>query len=362
MAQNKSKFNGRIRLLVIIGCSLLVLLVCAIASLFILEIEDVIYADGQVTSEFTIDMVSHLDGRITKLYVNAGQDVKKGDIIAEIDSTRYEQEYMEIKSALQELEAEKAVKLAELAVLERNPLPKDLWYAETTLNECKDRLERTKRRLERLEGLKQKQAVSQHEYESVEIEYIRAVADAERAAENFEKVKSGLAGKMLEKARKDVEQVQSRINSRKNALAFAQRYIDDCKIIAPANGRIIELPCKYSLYLEKGKLLGQLAVGDNLKGIAYVSEAQIRKVKPGQKVRISSEVFSRLEYGIFTGKVEVVYDTPVSSNKSAIARYPVRIRLDSPGLEIKYGSSAKFAIVAGYEPVLYSLFGFTKNK
>ena len=80
MAQNKSKFNGRIRLLVIIGCSLLVLLVCAIASLFILEIEDVIYADGQVTSEFTIDMVSHLDGRITKLYVNAGQDVKKGDI------------------------------------------------------------------------------------------------------------------------------------------------------------------------------------------------------------------------------------------------------------------------------------------
>ena len=71
MAQNKSKFNGRIRLLVIIGCSLLVLLVCAIASLFILEIEDVIYADGQVTSEFTIDMVSHLDGRITKLYVNA---------------------------------------------------------------------------------------------------------------------------------------------------------------------------------------------------------------------------------------------------------------------------------------------------
>ena len=362
MTQHKSKFNGRIRLLVIVGTSLLILLVCGIASLFILEIEDVIYADGQVTSEFTIDMVSHLDGRITKLHVNTGQDVKKGDIIAEIDATPYEQEYMNIKSVLQELEAEKAVKLAELAVLERNPLPKDLWYAETTLNECKDRLRRTKRRLERLEGLKQKQAVSQHEYESVEIEYIRAVADAERAEENFKKVKSGLAGKMLEKAKKDVEQVQARINSRKNALAFAQRYIDDCKIVAPADGRIIDLPCKYSLYVEKGKLLGQLAVGSNLKGLAYVSEAQIRKVKPGQKVRISSEVFSRLEYGIFTGHVEVVYDTPANTGNSAIARYPVRIRLDSPGLEIKYGSSAKFAIVTGYEPVLYSLFGFTKNK
>ena len=362
MAQHKSKFNGRIRMLIIVGCSLLVLLVCGIASLFILEIEDVIYADGQVTSEFTIDMVSHLDGRITKLYVNAGQEVKKGDIIAEIDSTRYEQEYMEIKSALQELEAEKAVKQAALSVLESNPLPKELWYAETTMNECNDRLQRTKRRLARLEGLKQKQAVSQHEYESVEIEYIRAVADAERAKENYKKVQSGLAARTLDKARKDVEQVQSRINSRKNALLFAQRYIDDCKIVAPADGRIIDLPCKYSLYVEKGKLLGQLAVGGNLKGIAFVSEAQIRKVKPGQKVRISSEVFSRLEYGIFNGRVEVVYDTPDTRNQSSIARYPVRIRLDSPGLEIKYGSSAKFAIVAGYEPVLYSLFGFSKNK
>ena len=105
MTQNKSKFNGRIRLLVVIGCSLLLLIVCGIASLFILEIEDVIYADGQISSELTIDMVSHLDGRITKLHVNAGQEVKKGDIIAEIDATPYEQEYMAIQSALQELEA-----------------------------------------------------------------------------------------------------------------------------------------------------------------------------------------------------------------------------------------------------------------
>ena len=363
MTQNKSKFNGRIRLLVVIGCSLLLLIVCGIASLFILEIEDVIYADGQISSELTIDMVSHLDGRITKLHVHAGQEVKKGDIIAEIDATPYEQEYMAIQSALQELEAEKAVKQAELAVLESNPLPKELWYAETTMNECNDRLRRTKRRLDRLEGLRLKQAVSQHEYESVEIEYIRAVADAERAKENFKKVQLGLGARTLDKAKKDVEQVQARINSRKNALAFAKRYIDECKIAAPADGRIIDLPCKYSLYAEKGKLLGQLAIGSNLKGIAYVSEAQIRKVNAGQKVRISSEVFSRLEYGMFTGRVEVVYDTPTNNGKTAIARYPVRIRLDeAPGLEIKYGSSAKFAIVTGYEPVLYSLFGFSKNK
>ena len=362
MAQQTSKFNRRIRLILILGLVVTIMLFCGILSLFILEIEDIIYADGVVTSEFTIDLVSHMDGRITRLYANPGDVVKKGDVIAEIDKTRYEQEYAEIESALRELEAEKSVKEAELAVLESNPLPKELWYAETTRNECNDRLNRTKRRLERLEGLRTKQAVSQHEYESVEIEYIRAVADAERARENFKKVQSGLAARTVEKARKDVEQVQARINSRKEALVFAKRYIDDCRIIAPADGRILELPCKYSLYVEKGKLAGQIAGGSSLKGIAYVSEAQIRKVKPGQNVRISSEVFSRLEYGVFSGRVEVVYDTPVNNSSSPFARYPVKVILDSPGFEIKYGSSAKFAIIAGREPVLYSLFGFTKEK
>ena len=77
MAQKISKFNRRIRLLLILGFFMAFLLLGGVSSLFILEIEDIIYADGVVTSEFTIDMVSHMDGRITKLHANPGDSVKK---------------------------------------------------------------------------------------------------------------------------------------------------------------------------------------------------------------------------------------------------------------------------------------------
>ena len=116
------------------------------------------------------------------------------------------------------------------------------------------------------------------------------------------------------------------------------------------------------MYVEKGKVAANLASGNLIKGLAYVNESLVRKVRSGQTVRISSEVFNRLEYGIFLGRVDRVYDTPIQDEKTGMAKYPVLITIDPQGRPLKLGSSAKFAIIAGYEPVLYSIFGLTKEK
>ena len=57
-----------------------------------------------------------------------------------------------------------------------------------------------------------------------------------------------------------------------------------------------------------------------------------------------------------------MYDTPIEDPKTGMAKYPVLITIDPQGRPLKLGSSAKFAIIAGYEPVLYSIFGLTKEK
>ncbi len=359
---HKPDFRGKLHLFTVIGFCLAFLLFAGVASLFLFEIEDVIYSDGKITSELPVEVVSHMDGRILKLNVDEGDDVRKGDILALIDATPYEEELSSIRSAIHELEAELEVKKAELEALKSNPLPKELWYADTNLKECRDRLKRTSSRLERLESLRDKHAISQHEYENAEIEYIKNVAEVERAKENLEMVHSGLGDKTIEKARKDVELVRAKIEGKRASAAFAQRYIDDSKLISPVNGRVITLPCKYTMYVEKGKVAANLASGNLIKGLAYVNESLVRKVRSGQTVRISSEVFNRLEYGIFLGRVDRVYDTPIQDEKTGMAKYPVLITIDPQGRPLKLGSSAKFAIIAGYEPVLYSIFGLTKEK
>ena len=175
-------------------------------------------------------------------------------------------------------------------------------------------------------------------------------------------VRGGLGEKTVEKARRDLALVQAKIESKRASLKFIRRYIDDCKLVAPVGGRIINLPCKYTMYVEKGKVAANLAAGNLIKGLAYVDEGLVRKVHPGQSVRISSGVFNRLEYGIFLGRVERVYDTPVENGKTATAKYPVLITIDPQGRPLKLGSSAKFAIVAGNEPVLYTIFGLSREK
>ena len=51
------------------------------------DIEKNVVATGSIESVNTVDVGAQVSGKVTKLYVALGQQVKKGDLIAEIDST-----------------------------------------------------------------------------------------------------------------------------------------------------------------------------------------------------------------------------------------------------------------------------------
>lgn len=359
---HKSGFRWTMHIFAVTGFFLVFLVVCGVVALFVVEIEDVIYADGRIVSELPFDVISHVDGRVIRLNFEEGDDVKEGDVIAEVDPMQYEEEYVAIESAIREYEAERDVKAAELAALESNPLPKELWYAETNLRESEERAKRTGARLKRLQKLRETNAISQKEFEDTEIENIKTLAEVARARENYEKVKSGLGEKNVEKARRDVALVQAKIDGRRAALKLAERHLADCRIVAPSDGRLVNIPCKFTMYVEKGKVAAKMSSGKEIHGMAYVNEGVVRKVRPGQKVRISSGVFNRLEFGSFEGTVERVYDTPEpGQSTTAGTKYPVEIRIEPRGRKLKLGSSAEFAIVAGREPVIYSFLGMSRE-
>lgn len=354
--------RGKLRLLTIIGFSLVLLVIGGIVSLFLIEIEDVIYAKGKIASEITYDVISHLDGRVIHLYFDEGDDVKKGDVIAQVDALEYEEERVRIESEIREYEAELEVKRAELEALRTNPLPKELWYAETNLRESTDKAQRTQARLNRSLKLSSNNAISKREFEDAEIENIKAQGELARARENLEMVRRGVGERNIEKAERDIDLVEVKIASRRAALKLVERRISDCRIVAPSDGRLVTLPCKYSTYVQRGELAARMSAGTTLKGIAYVDETVVRKVRIGQNVRISSGVFNRLEYGSFYGSVDRVYDTPIQDSDTNATRYPVEVTIDSQGRPLKLGSSADFAIVTGREPVIYTILNMTTEE
>ena len=76
------------------------------------NIQKVVNATGEVRAVNLVTVGAQVSGKIEKLYVNVGQAVKKGDLIAEIDSTTQQNEVdinkAKLKSYQAQLQAAKA--------------------------------------------------------------------------------------------------------------------------------------------------------------------------------------------------------------------------------------------------------------
>lgn len=354
--------RSKIKIFIILAFVGVFAVLVSVASLFIVEIEDIIYADAKIIPEHTFEVVSHVDARIIKLNYKTGQDVIQGAVIAELDTKTYENDALAAESAIKELEAELEVKKAELAVLEKEPLPKELWHAETNLKECQDKTVRSKDRLERAHKLKEMSAISQIELEKAELEYIQAKAELERATANARRVNDGIAKQTIEKAKRDIGLVSAKLDGKKATLELLKRQIEECKIIAPATGKIIEMPCKSTMYVERGKVAAKIASGDETIALAQVDERVVRKVRLGQPARGSSEVYNRLQYGSFSGEVKRIWDVPIQGTDGSGIKYPVEVRLDSDGFELKYGSRLEVGIITGKQPAIYALLNLSPEE
>ncbi len=361
MTHKTGGLRGKLRTLSIVGLVLGMLVTGAVLSLFFLEIEDVVYAQGKLTSEITYDIIGHLDSRVTQLNFEEGDDVESGDVIALLDTTEFDEERIRLEAEIREYEAELEVKIAECEALKVNPLPKELWYAESNLKESTEKSKRTEARMRRSLQLASNNAISKREFEEAEIEHIKVQGEVDRARESLRLVQSGIGERNVEKAERDIDLVRAKIEGRKAELEFLKRQLAECRITAPNSGRLVELPCKYTRYVQKGVVAARLTSGGAIRGIAYVDESVVRKVRPGQVVRISSGVFNRLEYGIFYGEVTRIYDTPVQEPSTNMTRYPVELSIDPQGRPLRLGSSAEFAIVTGHEPVIYTILNLTRH-
>ena len=346
----------KVRLYMLFTLIALLLIGLLLISLFLFRIEDTIYCRGVIVPEHTFEIVGHIDAHVTKFHHRMGEDVKKGDIIADLDSRSYEADAIALESSIRELEAELEVEKAQLEILRKEPLPKDLWFSKTNVLETRKKAEMTRDRLERSRKLQLVSAISKVEFEKIELEAIQREAELARAEENLRRVESGLGPKYIEKARRDVELVAAKIKGKKAELQFIRNRIAECRIVAPADGRIIELQCKDTWYVARGKVAAAIAAGRRIRAIAQIDASVVRKVKPGQDVRITSDVYNKYQYGNFNGVVKWIGDVPLRSTAgSQVIRYPAEVELDPEGYVLKYGSGVEIAIITGKQPAIYAL-------
>jgi HlyD family secretion protein len=280
-----------------------------------------VVATGKIEPITKVEIKSKASGIVQKLYVDSGDKVKEGQLLAELDKDQLRAAVRQDEAALAAAEASVRAAKADLARAKVDAEGVDV-----------PMLERGYQRAQRMakEGV-----VS-----------AAALDDAER---NYELAvnKRDVARAQLSVNNAKVIQGEAQVQQAKAALESAREDLRYATIVSPINGVVLSRDVEMGDAVSSILVLGSSAtlvmtLGDTsqvyVKG--KVDESDIGKVYLGQPARIKVESFKEKT---FTGKVTKI--APLGVEKDNVTTFEVRVSIDNPGGELKAAMTANAEIV-----------------
>jgi HlyD family secretion protein len=229
-----------------------------------------------------VNLAFNAAGRIERLYAQEGDEVKEGQLLAELERERYEANVNRLKA---QVEAQKAV----LAALQAGTRKQQIEAAKAAVQKAEVLFQNTEREYLRLKRLLEGNAVSRQAFEGAETAYQAAQHDLKSAQEALSLAIEG-------PRKEDIEAARATLASYEAALEYALQELKDTRLYAPSNG-IVE-----NRLLEPGDMAGPnipvltLALREPLWVRCYVDEPNLGKIRPGMKATILSDSFPNKTY------------------------------------------------------------------
>lgn len=280
-----------------------------------------VVATGKVTPITKVEIKSKASGIVKKLYVDAGDKVKQGQILAELDKVEIEAEVNSARAQLLSSEANLKSAQADQKRLEVDAMGVDI----PTLQ----------RAYERATNMAKDGVVS-----------AQALDDAQR---NYEMAvnKRDVARAQLAVGKAKVAQAQADVEKSRAALKQFEEQYSYTTITAPIDGVVLSRDVEVGDAVSSILVLGSgatlvMTLGDTsevyVKG--KVDESDIGKVYLGQPARIRVETFKDKT---FTGHVTKI--SPMGVEKDNVTTFEVRVSINNPGGELKAEMTANAEIV-----------------
>lgn len=199
------------------------------------DIEDSVLATGDLEATKMVSVGAQVSGQVKKMYVKLGDQVKQGQLIAQIDSIRQNNDLKTAEASIKNQQAQLTTKQANLA------------KAEAEFN--------------RQKNMYAQDATSKAEYET--------------ALAAFKTSQADIAG------------MNAQIEQSKLTLATSQVNLGYTKIIAPMDGTVVAIVTEEGQTVNSNQsapTIVKLAKLDTMTIKAQISEADVMKVAEGQKV------------------------------------------------------------------------------
>ncbi|MGC2112666.1 MAG: efflux RND transporter periplasmic adaptor subunit [Candidatus Korobacteraceae bacterium] len=280
-----------------------------------------VVATGKITPITKVEIKSKASGIVKKLYVDSGDRVKQGQVLAELDRAEIEAQVNSARAQL--LSSEANLKSAEA----------DEKRAEVDAQGVD--IPTLQRAYERAKEMSKDGVVSQATMDDAERGYIMAVnkRDVARAQLTVNKAKVAQAQAQVKKDEADLSQFEEQLSY--------------TTITAPIDGVVLSRDVEMGDAVSSILVLGSgatlvMTLGDTsevyVKG--KVDESDIGHVYLGQPARIRVETFKDKT---FTGHVTKI--SPMGVEKDNVTTFEVRVSINNPGGELKAEMTANAEII-----------------
>ena len=241
------------------------------------DIENNVMASGKVKALNTVDVGAQVSGEVTRLFVDVGDEVKKGDLIAQIDQVTQKNNLSNEQASLEQSEA--ALQSARAESLSRQA---SLKSAQADLASRQAELKQAQADFSRLQGLLAIDAISQQDYDT----QATKVATAQAAVAN--------ARAAIDTAKATIATTEANINSQQAALRKSQTNVSTAQedlsyttIRAPMSGTVVSVTTEQGTTVNANQTAPTIVTLADLSTVrinAQISEADVINVKAGLPV------------------------------------------------------------------------------
>lgn len=281
-----------------------------------------------------VDLAFNASGRINRMRAVEGQQVQRGQLLAVLDSARFEH-------AVAQAKAQVAAQQQVVDKLEAGSRPQEIQQARANVDAAKARVTNARQEYQRDQGLIRQKAVSQSQLDSARAAYDTARAELDSAQQALA---LALAGPRSE----DIAAAKATLDADRAGLALAQQDLTDASLYAPAAGII------QTRILEPGDMASPqrpvytLALTDPLWVRAYVSEPDLGKIHPGMHAAVTTDSYPGKRYRGWIGYISPTAEfTPKSVETNEVRSalvYQVRVYVCNPQDELRLGMPATVTV------------------
>lgn len=319
----------------LLGGSVAALVLTALGVAAFVKVDQIVSVEGTLrTLRSTQAIKPDQPGLVTRVLVKEGELVGKDQPLVLLDTTV-------LIGKQQALETERT-QLGSSSQAELIRLQGALAQIESVDAGLRDQLRIIRQQLESVRILERQGAASRFQVLDYEKNEAQLTAELRKNADERVKLTS-------ESSQRQSELVRSQAQNRANRVENLER-LQRVVLRAPVAGTILNLKAKTSLVVDAGEVLLQLVPTDSLRAQAFVSNADLAFVRPGQRADIAIAAYDRNRYGTIEGTVTTIGTDALPPDETyKYIRFPVGLDLSRQYVEaggVRYPLQAGMALTA----------------